>query len=526
MTQHLSSRPICSLTATEMAVKIREGDITSIELVESHIARIEAINPTLNALIAPMFDAARRDALAADLALESGKVLGPLHGVPVTIKEFFDVRGTATTAGIESNNELRTTDSPLVARLREAGAVVLGKTNVAQMGIAIESSNPVYGRTSNPWDTTRSSGGSSGGEGALIAAGGSPLGLGSDGGGSIRIPSHFNGICGLKPTSGRLTMRGHWQFPAFPRGWAVPGPMARCVDDLELAMQCLVARDGEPSDPTVAPGAIQPSGEINLSTLTVGYFVDDGLFPPSPAIRRAVGQAIETMKSAGANVVPFQPADSLETWDIQFRQFGADGGVWLRRFLEGSRSDTSIKKALLLSRIPTVLRRLLPVMLNLTGQTSLAAVLHRVPKSRLSVFDFQSVLEQQQAFRQTYLRRLDEQQIDALICPPFASVAMQHDSPDIVLAIAYTHTFNLLGMPAGVIPATTVQPDEESDRAPSRDDVVRDLLRAEAGSAGMPVGVQVVARHWREDVALAIMRHLQNAMSASTTFPQTPRLPS
>jgi len=509
-----------------MAARVREGDITSVELVEAHIAMIEEINPALNALVVPTFDAAREDARAADQALKSGTLLGPLHGVPVTIKEFFDVRGTATTAGIESTKNVIEADSPLVARLRKAGAVILGKTNVAQMGIAIESSNPVYGRTSNPWDATRTSGGSSGGEGALIAAGGSPLGLGSDGGGSIRIPAHFNGICGLKPTSGRLTMHGHWQFPAFPRGWAVPGPLARCVDDLELAMQCLVARDGEPCDPTVAPGAIPSSKEIDLSSLTIGYFADDGFFAPSPAIRRAVDQSVEALKSVGANVVPFEQADALETWEIQFRQFGADGGLWLRSFLHGSRSDTSIQKALLLSRIPTALRRVLPPLLSSIGQTSLAGVLQRVPESRLSAYGYQSVLEQQQAFRQTFRRRLNEQQIDALICPPFASVAMKHDSPDIVLAIAYTHTFNLLGMPAGVIPATTVQAEEESDRAPSKDDVVRDLLRAEAGSVGMPLGVQVVARHWREDVALAVMRYLQDEMSTSATFPRTPRAPA
>ena len=517
-----SSTPLTSLSATEMAGAIRDGELSSVDLVAAHIQRIEDVNERINALVVPLFDEAMAAAEKADQARKAGAELGPLHGVPVSIKEFFDVRGTRTTAGIETNDPPADDDSPLVARLRAAGAVVLGKTNVPQVGIAIESENPVYGRTCNPWDLDRSSGGSSGGEGALIAAGGSPLGLGSDGGGSIRIPSHFNGLCGLKPTTGRLTMRGHWQFPAFPAGWSVPGPLARTVDDLELAMNCLVAPEGEPLDPTIAPGRIRASRDVDVSGLTIGYYDDDRWMRPSPAIRRACEASLEVLRDAGATVVPFEPASGLDSWELQMGQFGADGGRWLRRALGKSTVDPRIKKALLVSRLPTAVRRALPALLDTMGQESLSAIIRLARSHHLSAFGFQVMLGRQQAFREEFLRRLNEQKIDVLICPPFASVAMKHLSTDIVLAISYTQVFNLLGMPAGVVPVTTVQAGEESDRAIAKDDVVRDLLRAEEGSEGMPVGVQVVARHWREDVALSVMRTLHQAFVERSTFPSTP----
>lgn len=377
-----------------------------------------------------------------------------------------------------------------------------------QLGIAIESENPVYGRTNNPLDLTRSSGGSSGGEAALIAAGGSPLGLASDGGGSIRLPAHFCGICGIKPTTNRISMRGHWQFPAFPAGWSQPGPLARCVDDLELALQVLVPANGEHEDPMVPPVPLQSSRDVDLSQLRIGYYETDDMFIPSPAIRRAVNESMESLRSAGATMVPFEPPKALETWDIQLGQFAADGGKWMKQYLGKSAVDSRVRKTLSLAKLPTAVRQALPSVLRSLGQPTLAEIMSRARNHHLSAYGFQSQLENQKQFRTRFFDRMQRDQIDAIICPPFASVAMKHNSGDIVFAIAYTHTYNILGMPCGVVPVTTVQQAEESDRPAAKDYVVQDLLKAETDSAGLPVGIQVVARHWREDVALAIMRHL------------------
>ncbi len=211
-------------------------------------------------MVVSLFDRALDEADAADAARSRGEPLGPLHGVPVTIKEQFLVADTPTTVGLPSRASHRAAgDGPLVRRLRQAGAIVLGKTNVSQMLIYHESDNPVYGRTNNPWDPERTPGGSSGGEAAIVAAGGSPLGLGGDFGGSIRVPAHFSGVHGLRPTAGRLTVL---DTPGgiFPAGQEAiipqPGPMARTVEDLALAMQVLAAP---------GPGATDPAFRRSLS---------------------------------------------------------------------------------------------------------------------------------------------------------------------------------------------------------------------------------------------------------------------
>jgi len=188
---------VIRLSALEIARQIAEGLLSSQEVVEAHIRRIEAVNPRLNAVVVPFFDQARAEASRADHMRRQGTLLGPLHGVPITLKEQFMVAGTPSTVGLMSHKStLMEREGPLVKRLRQAGVIVLGKTNASQLLLSLSASceNPVYGRTNNPWDETRSPGGSSGGEAAIIAAGGSPLGLGGDNGGSIRIPAHF---CGL-----------------------------------------------------------------------------------------------------------------------------------------------------------------------------------------------------------------------------------------------------------------------------------------------------------------------------------------
>jgi fatty acid amide hydrolase len=222
---------LTELGAAELARLIASGAVSSREVVAARIARIAAVNPKLNAVVAPRFEEALAEAAAADAAQARGESRGPLHGVPVTLKECFDLAGTPSTFGLPQRATHRATaDDPYVVRLRRAGAIVLGKTNVPQLLLYIESDNPVYGRTSNPWNLDRTPGGSSGGEGAIIAAGGSPLGLGSDLGGSIRFPAHFCGIHGLKPTSGRLNFLNKVLLPGMEGVRDQAGPLARRVE--------------------------------------------------------------------------------------------------------------------------------------------------------------------------------------------------------------------------------------------------------------------------------------------------------
>ena len=286
----VASDEITRMGAAEIARRIAAGDLSCCEVLESHIRRIESVNPRINALVVPLFERARREAIAADAARDRGEPLGKLHGVPFTVKEFFGAADTAVTLGISGwAARVSAKDSPLVEKLRKAGAILLGKTNVPQIGLMIETDNPLYGRTNNPWNLSRSAGGSTGGEAALIAAGGSPLGLGSDGGGSIRQPCHCCGIHGLKPTGGRLStvgLTGAAHFPNLPRAWVQPGPMARRVEDLTLAIEVLVAPVSEPRDPLVAPVPFGDPSAVSVGELRFAMYTDDGYFPAAPAVRR------------------------------------------------------------------------------------------------------------------------------------------------------------------------------------------------------------------------------------------------
>ena len=267
-------------SATELASLIATREISSVEVVEAHIARIEEVNSALNAVIWKRYAEARAEARRADEATQRGDAVGPLHGVPITIKEAFGLTGSPATFGLESRaRHMAAEDDIYVARLRQAGAIILGKTNVAQLLLYIESDNPVYGRSNNPWNRERTPGGSSGGQGAIIAAGGSPLGLASDIGGSIRVPASFCGIAGLKPTSGRLP--DPTDFGLSPGEQAIvsqAGVLARTVEDVELGLRIL---DGSG---TAAGGrglgaereGVGLADPPDISSLRVAYYTDDG----------------------------------------------------------------------------------------------------------------------------------------------------------------------------------------------------------------------------------------------------------
>ena len=232
-------------SVSQIAKGIREKKISSEESLKACIARIEAVNPRLNAVVQLPAERALAAAREADEALARGEVRGPLHGVPFTLKDAIETEGVICTGGTEGRRDyVPNTDATVVKRLREAGAILLGKTNCPELGWAWESDNLIYGRTNNPYDLALSPGGSSGGESAIIAAGGPPFGLGSDAGGSVRFPAHCTGIASIKPTSGRVPRTGHFPGPGgtLDSLWQI-GPLARFVEDLALVMPILSGVD-------------------------------------------------------------------------------------------------------------------------------------------------------------------------------------------------------------------------------------------------------------------------------------------
>jgi fatty acid amide hydrolase len=513
--------------AAALARRIRSGELTARAVVDAHIQRIEAVNPRLNAVIVPLFAQARQAADRADAAQRAGAPLGPLHGVPVTIKDQFLVQGTPTTMGyVRAAGHRAAADGPLVARLRAAGAIILGKTNVPQSLMSADSSaNPLYGRSNNPWDVGRGPGGSSGGEAAIIAAGGSALGLGSDWGGSLRVPAHSCGIHALRPTSGRLTgldTRGELLAQAgLETIQAQAGPLARSVEDLALAMGVLAAPGQERFDPGVPPVLWRDPSEVDLRRLRVAVYTDDGHLPAAPALRRAVREAADIFSALGAQVVEWQPPDVSHAAQLFFGVATACGIAAWRRSLQGEKPIPDLAAMLQAMAMPPLARRGLVAMLRSRGQARTARIVCSIGDgSALSYFELTQAVH---AYRMRFLAALDEGGFDAIICPPLATPAVPHDlSGKLGDYASYAQLYNVLGMPAGVVAATRVRGDEESDRPLSKDTVEQAVREVERGSAGLPVGVQVVARHWREDVALALMAALEGAFRARPGYPARP----
>ncbi len=516
-----SSVPLIWQSAAELAIHIAAGEVSSSEVVEAHVQRIEELNPKLNAVIVPLYEQARTEAIEADRARARGKPLGPLHGVPITVKECYHVAGTASCIGVDRfRSEVLDEDGPLVKRLRRAGAIILGKTNIPQAMLLHETDNPIYGRANNPWDGTRSPGGSSGGEAAIIAIGGSPLGLANDLGGSIRQPAHVCGICGIKPTAGRFTNRGcRNNLSGLTLIATQSGAMARHVSDLNLALQALHHR--QPYEPRYDDEIDQPLGDPNLvevPRLRIGVFDDDGFFRASPAVRRAVHSAAAVLRSIGTDVVDFHPPDVSVAMSLYLALIGADGARALAQVLEGGRVDWRIARLMRVGRVVQPWRALLATLAALLRQPRTADLLR---STGLRTAEQMTMLAGEiAAYAEKFMGAMDAARVDVLVFPPHALVAPPHGSTfELPAAASYCFVPNLLGIPAGTVPVTRVLPGEESDRPARLDRVERAARRVERGSAGLPVGVQVAARAWREDSVLAVMGALEAAFRTAPDYP-------
>jgi len=467
------------LPAVTMAELIRQKNISPVELLEAHLSQIDKLNPELNAYIELDTVRARQSARDAESAVLQSNPLGPLHGVPISIKSSISVAGLRCEAGTRLRKGLiAREDAPLVARLKNAGAIILGTTNVPELLMAWETDNLLYGRTNNPWDLTRTAGGSSGGESAAISAGMSAGGVGSDGGGSIRVPAHFTGICGLKPTPGRIPSTGHYPTSAGPFALlGVVGPMARCVADVKILFEVIQGPDAE--DTCAAPVPLRWPNEDEIRTLKIGYFEDDGRTPVTPETRAAIRTAAEALRSAGFQAEPFPPeilnAILEEARQLWHKFFVVAGGMLLRPMFRGRESDLSPILAQFLEWAAAESPH--------TGQSLLDAWLRR------------------DAVRARYFTQMKEFPI--LLCPVASIPAFHHGertwklqdkdkeekSVHYLDAWSYSEFFNLLGNPAAVVPISQ-SPD------------------------GLPIGVQLVGRPWEEEQVLSVAAALEKKCPA------------
>ncbi len=453
------------LSAVSMAEQIRRRELSPIDLVDAHLARIEELNPKLNAFVQVDAEGARQQARLAETAVRTGEKLGPLHGVPLSIKSSLQVAGFPWEAGTKLRAGIvAERDAPLVTRLRQAGAIILGVTNAPELLMAWETDNLLYGRTNNPWDVTRTAGGSSGGEAAAIAAGMSTGGVGSDGGGSIRVPAHFSGICGLKPTPGRIPATGHFPESVGPFALlGVVGPMARNVGDLKVLFEVLQGPDD--GDPSAAPVPLRWPENNELSRIRVGYFEDDGRTPVTPETRAAVRTAAEALRRAGFQVERFRPAGLEPARQMWWKLFGTAGGMMLGPMTRGREAE--------LSPILKEFSSLVATEPAHTGQSLLDTWIQR-DVLRMQVF-------------------AQMQDFPVLLCPVASIPAFKHGERSWQVegktvkyldAWSYTEWFNLLGMPALSVP-------------------VGKSLEA------LPIGVQIAARPWQEELVISLAAVLE-----------------
>ena len=328
-----------SFGASELATSIAARDISCREAVERAIASVDKVDTETGAVACRRYEEALAESDEADRAIASGHPLGVLHGVPVSVKECLAVTGLPTTFGIEARRDAcATSDDPYVARLRGAGAILIATTNVAQLLAFPETDNPVYGRTSNPWNHERFSGGSSGGEAVLVGAGASPLGLGTDIGGSIRIPATWCGAVGFKPSVGVTPDVGTGSFPLGGPITSEVGVLAPSVADAALGMR------------VISNGAVGHALDLRPG-LTIAMFVDDGVFPVAPAARRAVSEAAGVLEAAGCRIVEWSlPGE--EALGLLYAALGYRLAPHFRGLLEGGKADRRVKQLISLSRLP------------------------------------------------------------------------------------------------------------------------------------------------------------------------------
>jgi Asp-tRNA(Asn)/Glu-tRNA(Gln) amidotransferase A subunit family amidase len=457
-------------SAHEIAAQIRTKAISPVEVARMHLDRIDRINPKLNAFVDYKPEFVLAQAREAENAVQRGAELGLLHGVPISIKSSIDVAGHRCEAGTRLRAGYVTAqDAPLVARLRAAGAVILGVTNAPELLMAWETDNLLYGRTNNPWDLKRTAGGSSGGEAAAIAVGLSAGGVGSDGGGSIREPAHFCGICGLKPTPGRIPSTGHYPKSGGPFALiGVVGPMARTIEDVRIMFEVMAGYDD--GDPCAAPVRIRTVRETEIRDINIACFEDDGRTAVTEETRSAVKRAAALLSNCGFNVEPFRPDGLEEARQLWWAFFGNAGGMILEPILRGRESE--------LSPILREFQSWTKALPTHTGESLLAAWLGR------------------DAVREKIL--LQMRKYPVLLCPVAAIPAFHHGEREWQIegktvkyldAWSYCEWFNLLGFPAAVVPMGL-----------SRE--------------GLPIGVQIVGRPWQEEVVLEVAAKLEQERGA------------
>ena len=450
----------------EITREIRSKNVSPVEIVELHLKRIEALQPKVNAFVHLDVEGARRQARAAESSVLRGAQLGPLHGVPLTIKSCIDVAGWPCPAGSLLRKDcVPRQDAPLVARLKAAGAILLGNTNAPEYLMAYETNNLLNGRTSNPWNLAHSAGGSSGGEAAAIAAGCSVGGVGSDGGGSIRVPAHFCGICGLKPTPGRIPSTGHFPPGAGAFSWiGVVGPMARTIADVRSLFEVMAGPDA--GDALSAPVPMRTYRESDLRGMRVGILESDALGVATAETRAAVERAAKSLSERGFTAEPFPLKGLDRALELWWFFFGPVIGNLIRHSVAGHEDQIS------------------PMLREYLSCTTSG--------NSITLDQFTKACAERDLLRAKFLRQMQDTPV--LLSPVSTSPAFRHGQGNYLPGTGYRDTMrfsqwlNLTGFPGASVPVAL-------------------------SSEGLPIGVQVIGRPFEDELVLAVAEVIEAACS-------------
>ena len=469
--------------ATELAERIAARELSPVEVVGVFLKRIDEVNPKLNAVVTLADDVEER-AREAEAALAHGEVRGPLHGVPFTIKDCVDTRDVRTTRGSWLfEDHVPAADAPVVSRLKQAGGILIGKTNMPEFALWWETANSIFGRTENPWKQGRTTGGSSGGEAAAIAAGLSPFGVGSDVGGSIRQPAGFCGIVGLKATHGRFPLTGHW--PEALLRFMHVGPMARSVRDIALGLSVMSGADGADH----YAGALPPHEDVDLAEplppLRVAWCIDGPFAPVAREVQDTVTGAVSALGELGCELeqVSLDVWERVQPQEITGAVYAAEGGHYLGPIIAG-RED-------LLG--PPMRRRL------------------QMPVPSMS--EFMDAVEKVERLRRDVARLFGS--YDILVCPTSPVPAHMHDPISLEL-----------GATDYPMPTITVDGETVAGRNSVRATIPADLTGSPAISVpfgwsedGLPIGVQLIGRHLEEGLLLRVASALERLGTTADRHP-------
>uniref|UniRef100_W5M8Y6 Fatty-acid amide hydrolase 1 n=1 Tax=Lepisosteus oculatus TaxID=7918 RepID=W5M8Y6_LEPOC len=502
------SAVILSLPLEELRRRLREKELSPEAVLYTYTEKALQVTRTVNCATAILPES--REQLAQTEQHRDGL----LYGVPVSIKDNVGIKGHDSTCGtVQKLEHPEVQDSVVVQVLKKQGAIPFVKTNVPQGLLNYDCSNPIFEQTLNPCNLHKTPGGSSGGEGALIGAGGSILGLGTDIGGSIRIPSSFCGICGFKPTSGRLSARGLASCCYGQKSvLSSVGPMARDTDSLALCMRALLCDHMFALDPTVPPLPFDEQVYASSRPLRVGYYENDGNLMPSPSMSRALRETKVLLEEAGHTLVPFLPPrlDSV-LMELGLKGLLADGGTTLLDNLKGGCIDPTLSPQTTVYRMPRLLKRILAVLLK--------PLYPRMAASFLALNGCRSIPElwkqhkAVQDYHQEFIAEWRKRDLDVLLCPVLGPAYNLGYCGKLTSALSYTAFYNLLNAPAGVVPVSVVSEEDEEELKDYKgnfgDPWDKLFKQAVTGGQGLPVGVQCVALPWQDELCLRFMKEVE-----------------